>query len=89
MTNKEVAEYEKSLKDYRDWYSCISTAENKGIKKGRKEGRDEREAELKIEYAIKLLKKGMPPDEVAEITGLTLEEIMKILAELKREGYIE
>ena len=85
MTNKEVAEYEKSLKDYRDWYSCLSTAENKGIKKGR----DEREAELKIEYAIKLLKKGMPPDEVAEITGLTLEQVMKILEELKHEGYIE
>ena len=31
---KELIEYEDSLKNYRDWYSVVSTAEQKGIQKG-------------------------------------------------------
>lgn len=35
---KELIEYEDSLKNYRDWYSVVSTAEQKGIQKGIQEG---------------------------------------------------
>lgn len=35
---RELIEYEDSLKNYRDWYSVVSTAEQKGIQKGIQEG---------------------------------------------------
>ncbi len=36
---QERLEYEESLKNYRDWYSVMKTAEKKGWEKGREEGR--------------------------------------------------
>ena len=45
-----------------------------GVKIGRKEGREEE----KIEIAIKLKKLGIPLKQIAESTGLTLEEIKKL-----------
>ena len=45
FTKTELSEYWDSLKNFRDWYSVISTAEKKGIEigmeKGREEGREE------------------------------------------------
>ena len=81
LTRDEYYVYMDNLNNYRDWENCLDTREEKG--------RRERESELKIEYAIKLLKKGMPPVEVAEITGLTLEEVTEILEELKRDGLLQ
>ena len=38
---EELMEYEDSLKALRDWYSVLSTAENKGFAQGKEEGRKE------------------------------------------------
>ena len=51
FTKTELSEYWDSLKNFRDWYSVISTAEKKGLEKGmekglekgREEGREEGE----------------------------------------------
>ena len=37
FTKTELSEYWDSLKNFRDWYSVISTAEKKGREEGRKE----------------------------------------------------
>lgn len=44
FTKEERYDYEESLKNFRDLYNTLSTAERKGIAKGRKEGRKEGEA---------------------------------------------
>ena len=46
-----------------------------GRKEGRKEGRDEGKRQNQQEIAKKLLKKNMRLEEIAEITGLSIEEI--------------
>ena len=49
---KERCEYEESLKNYRDWFSVMKTAETKGHAKGLAEGRAEGRAEgMEIGFA--------------------------------------
>ena len=57
-----------------DTKSQLRTAEEKGLKKGLEEGIEKRN----IEIAKKMLQKCIPLKEIAEITGLTKEEIEKI-----------
>lgn len=62
----ERYEYEDSLKNYRDVYSLISTAEQKG------------RLEEKQEIARKLKTLGLTADDIHETTGLSLEELSRI-----------
>lgn len=71
FTRTELNEYWDSLKNFRDWYSVISTAKNKGREKGREEGREEE----RTKHALLMKKKGYSVEDIAEITGLTQEEI--------------
>ena len=71
FTKTELREYEDSLKAYRDIKNSLDTAEEKGRAEGRAEGRVEGRAEV----AKKLLVMGMSPSDIAEATGLTLDEI--------------
>lgn len=71
---RELYEYEESLKNFRDMYSVITTAE----KKGRAEGRAEGEIEKALEIARKLRGHGMSPTDIAETTGLTEEEVINL-----------
>ncbi len=57
-----------------DAVSRIKYAEIKGMEKGRKEGKEEG----KIEIAIKLMKMKMPLEDIAEITGLSEEELKRL-----------
>ena len=50
-----------------------------GKAKGKNEGLAEGKAEGKAEIAINLLKKNYPIDEIVEITGLSKEEIEKLV----------
>lgn len=56
-------EYQQSLKIQRDNYSVMKTA--------REEGREQE----RVEMAIKLKAKNMFVEEIAELTGLLVEEI--------------
>ena len=66
-TPEERQDYEESLRNFRDWYSVIRTAE----KKGHREGRDERS----IEIARNMKSKNYPLEDIMSLTGLTTEEI--------------
>jgi predicted transposase/invertase (TIGR01784 family) len=62
-----MAEYENSLKHYRDMKNVIDTA--------RVDGRNEGRNEKAIEVARKALEKNLPLTDIAELTGLSEEEI--------------
>ena len=49
-----------------------------GRKEGRKEGREEGKKEEKKQIALNLLKISMPDQSIAEITGLSLEDIIQL-----------
>lgn len=67
---------EKAILDKKAIYAKgIEVGEEKGIKKGREEGKREGEMLQKKEIAKKLLSKGLLIKEVADITGLSEEEI--------------
>lgn len=70
FSRTEMSEYWDSLKNFRDLYSVISTAENKGREEGREEER--------IKNAVKMKQKGYPLEDIAEITGLSIEEIREL-----------
>ena len=66
LPTKERKEYEERLKIYRDLKNSMDTSFNKGI------------AKAKEETARKMKSKGYPSDDIAEITGLTVEEIERL-----------
>ena len=63
---QERYEYEDSLKAFRDWYSVIETAELRGATKSIKE------------VALKMKKRGHSIEEIADLTGLSPEEISQL-----------
>ena len=70
-----MATYTKEeLEAYDKWKIDIMT-ERSAINDARKEGRTERD----IEISKKLKINGMPLEQISEITGLTKEEIEKII----------
>ena len=87
LTTEELREYETSVNAYRDIENAVNTAkkvgEKIGMKKGFEKGKAEGIAEGKAQgardnglaIARKLKAKGMPTDEIANITGLSVEEI--------------
>lgn len=82
----ELNQYEDSLKNFRDLYSVISTAEKKGHAEGFTEGRAEGRAEgfteganqKAIEIAREMLAAGMPVDMIANLTKLSKNQILKL-----------
>ena len=86
FNRKELIEYEDSLKNFRDWFSVVQTAENRGKAEGKAEGRAEGKAEGRaegkaeeqIEIARILKKKNIPTEIIAESTKLSPDEIAKL-----------
>ncbi len=56
----------------------IAEGEALGIAKGEALGRTAARIEVKRELALKLKNKGFKPAEIAELTGLSLEDVAKI-----------
>mgnify|MGYP003300377024 FL=1 len=83
MSKEERAQYRHEWKVYNDYFNSVDTAKKEGHAEGLKEGRAEGlkeglekgRAEEKIENAKKMKDKGSPLDFIADITGLTIEEI--------------
>lgn len=73
-TESKLKLYEDSVNAYRDIVNAIRTAEKKKFAEGRAEGI----AEGRAEVARKMLDKGMSADLVAEMTGLSLEEVSSL-----------
>jgi predicted transposase/invertase (TIGR01784 family) len=88
LSNEEYHQYIESFKTYRDYKNSIDTARDEGRAEGKAE-RDRLETDLKTvkakkdkdknEIALKLIKKGIPIEDVSGITGLTKEEVVKIM----------
>jgi len=74
-TDDEYAQYEESLKYYRDLNNSIDTAFDDGKMKGKIEGEIKGVLKGKIETAKNMKKKAYPIDDIAEITGLSVTEI--------------
>ncbi|HIT15555.1 MAG TPA: Rpn family recombination-promoting nuclease/putative transposase [Candidatus Avimuribaculum pullicola] len=82
----ELNQYEDSLKNFRDLYSVISTAEKKGHAEGFTEGRAEGRAEgfteganqKAVEIAREMLAAGMPVDMIANLTKLSKNQILEL-----------
>jgi predicted transposase/invertase (TIGR01784 family) len=83
FNREELAEYENSLKHYRDNKNVVDTAtmvgeakgEARGIEIGRAEGIIEGEHNKAIEMARKALAEGLPLSVIAKLTGLSEDEI--------------
>ena len=69
-TPVERQDYEESLKNFRDWYSCLVTAERKGRAEGRKEERLSIARNLKASGALTI-------SQIAMATNLTEDEVEK------------
>ena len=71
LSQKDRQRYDESIKTMRDHISAYETAINKGRREGLAEGR----AEERITMAYSMKAKGFSPELIAEITGLSSEEI--------------
>lgn len=71
---KDRQEYEESLKEYRDYYNTIATAEKEAQEKGLKQGKKEE----KIETAKEGFKAGLDIHLIATLTKLSIEELQEI-----------
>ncbi len=84
---EERLDYEESLKNFRDWYSCLQTAERKGRKEGLAEGLEKGLAEglekglekgrLKERQAniARMRQKGYDDATIADILDITIKDV--------------
>ena len=75
---KELGEYWESLKNFRDWYSVMSTQLKKGREEGRKEGLEQGRKEECFKNAKKMKQAGIAFDVIAQVTGLSIGEIASL-----------
>lgn len=71
---KKRLEYEAREKAIRDYNSQIQSAEEKGEKRGEQRGERRKAASI----ITNMLQKGKTPEEIADVTGECLEDILKI-----------
>ena len=64
---------------YRDIKNSIDTAKEEGREEGRKEGREEGVAKEKLATAKRLLGMGLTQEQVAKGTGLSIEDIERLV----------
>jgi predicted transposase/invertase (TIGR01784 family) len=84
MDKVQRREYEQREKALRDYYSYMGESYDDGYDKGYDEGKTEGKIEGKMEsineIALRMLKRGKDVNEIAEDTGLSLEEVQKLQA---------
>jgi predicted transposase/invertase (TIGR01784 family) len=82
MTKEEQSTYLASLKEYRDWYAVLTTAENKGIKKGLEEAKEKiKEAQKEKEKAQK------EKEEAQKREEKTLQKTKKAIIKFYKKGF--
>ena len=75
---KELGGYWESLKNFRDWYSVMSTQLKKGREEGLEEGLEKGHKEKCFKNATKMKQTGIASDIIAHVTGLSMEEIASL-----------
>ena len=74
LDDEERKNYVEAMNTARDTYNQIAYAHETGHKEGREEGREEKAYEI----ARKMIAKGLDVDTIAELTGLTKDEILSL-----------
>ncbi|NEO95329.1 MAG: Rpn family recombination-promoting nuclease/putative transposase [Moorea sp. SIO3G5] len=86
FSSAEQALYQDSLKVYRDMYNVTQTLIDEtleqgieqGIKQGRQQGRAEGRQEEKQQIAKQMKAAGLPAQDIAQYTGLSMDEIDRL-----------
>ena len=78
LTKEEQEKYDNSMMVMWDNYAVYKHAVEKAYKKGYEEGIAKGEKKASKKVALKLLAHNFPIDEIADITGLSIEEIKKL-----------
>ena len=82
LTKEEQEKYDNSMMVMWDNYAVYKYAVEKAYKKGYEEGYkigyEEGKRKASKEFALKLLARNYPLDEIAELTDLSIEEIKKL-----------
>ena len=94
LQQREKDQYEESLKIYLDWYNVLNSAKNAGVREGEAKGRAEGLAEglaegraeglaegaknQAIETARNAEALGLPVETIAQLTGLSAEELKEL-----------
>ena len=74
LDDNERKNYVNAMNTARDTYNQIAYALKKGHQEGREEGREEKAYEI----ARKMIAKGLDVDTIADLTGLTMDEILTL-----------
>ena len=74
LDDGERKNYVEAMNTARDTYNQIAYAHETGHQKGREEGREEKAYEI----ARKMIAKGLDVDTIADLTGLTMDEILTL-----------
>ena len=78
LTNMERKEYKKSVLEYKDVQGAIICAREDGVEEGFGKGMEKGLNEGKRQLVRNMLAKGLDPALIAEISGLTHEEIIRM-----------
>ena len=78
LSKEEQEKYDNSMMVMWDNYAVYKHAVEKAYKKGYEEGIAKGEKKASKKVALKLLAHNFPIDEIADITGLSIEEIKKL-----------
>lgn len=78
LTPKEEIEYERSLKNHRDYMACLHFAQINGMEEGRIKGIEQGIEMNRISTAKAAKAEGLGIDIIVRLTGLTPEQIAKI-----------
>ena len=82
LTKEEQEKYDNSMMVMWDNYAVYKHAEEKGMEKGMEKGIEKGiikgEKKKSREFALKLLARNTPLDDIADLTGLSIEEIKKM-----------
>ena len=77
--NEEKREqYEHDMRTELDWHNIEMTAEERGALRGREEGLKEGQMNERKLIIQNMLSKGFSPEQIAEMTGLHLVDILQI-----------
>ena len=75
LTKQERLAYDKNLRKYRDTIAVMEGQYLEGMEKGMEKGRAEGRAEGVLATARKMKTKGFSLEDIADVTGLSPEEI--------------
>ena len=67
------------MKAYNDILNSIDTAKEEAKEEGKKEGTQQRRKLERIKNAKSFLAMGLSPEQVSQGTGLTIEEVKRLL----------